>query len=51
MTAIIGIGLVALVLWSSWSFYARGRYKANRPTPDLQGFSSTIKPSDDAAPH
>ena len=35
---VILIGLVGLSVWGSWSFTTSGRYKRERPTPDLSGF-------------
>lgn len=46
MGTVIGVALVALVVWSSWSFYTSGQYSSKRPPPDLTGFRP---PPDNAA--
>ena len=38
METVIGVVLVALVLWGYWSFYSSGQYSSKRPPPDLSGF-------------
>jgi hypothetical protein len=59
METVLGVALVALVLWSYWSIYGSGQYSSKRPPPDLTGFrpksdnaapdSSTAQPTDQAA--
>ena len=38
METVIGVALVAVVLWGYWSFYGSGQYSSKRPPPDLSGF-------------
>lgn len=38
MSDLITIGIVALIFWSSWRFWSKGTYRADRPEPDLSEF-------------
>lgn len=41
---LIGIGIVALTIWGSYSFMTSGQYRKNRPEPTLDGFSQRPAP-------
>lgn len=38
METVIVLAIVAAILWSSWRFWSSGKYKADRPDPDLTQF-------------